>query len=175
MPLTAILNYFSIKRKTSAFINSKCKLYKPDRHAVSSSPPSAQFQPPLCAQPPCQLWQEPAERCEAQAPPPVRQLWWQGAGHVPGHSSPAFWQPWGSFSCPQANGKWGCVWPPNQPLLLPTPQRWCKSWAWVSVSASSLASASDSPTDLSKPGLNVCPSPIHILLLFSAPGEAQVT
>lgn len=170
-------NCFSPKRKTCLFFIYffffKWKPYKLERRAVSSSPPSAQFQPSLCAQPPCQLWQEPAERREAQAPPPVRQLWWQGAEHVPGHSNPPFWQPWGSCACPQANGTRGCLWPQNQPLLLPTATGWCKSWA--SVSAPSLAPTPDSATVLWNSGISVCPSPVYILLLFFAPGEAQVT
>lgn len=153
---------------------------KQTRQAHSLPPPSAQFQPPLCAQPPCQLWQEPVECCEAQAPPLVRQLWWQGTRYFPGNGGPAIQQPRGRFTCLQENGKWRCVWPPNQSLLLPWAQRWRKSRAWAPVSGSGLASASDAVPQLSESGFSVCPFPLlhhhhHHLLFFSAPGETQVT
>lgn len=172
MQLSAIVQFVFITSKVGCCY---IQMEKQTRQAHSLPPPSAQFQPPLCAQPPCQLWQEPAECCEAQAPPLVRQLWWQGTRYFTGHSSPTIQQPRGSFTCLQENGKWRCVWPPDPSLLLPWVQRWCKSRAWASVSGSGLASASDAVPQLSEPGFSICPFPLHLLLFFSAPGETQVT
>lgn len=168
-----VLFFLRVGQIFDSCFSVKWKFCKPDRHSVFSSPPLAQFQPSVCAQPPCQLWQEPAERCEVQAPPLIRQLWWQGAGRVPGHSGPPLWQPRGRGPRMQANGKRGRVWPSNHPLLLTEGQRRRTSRGWASDSAPSLVS--DQAPNQSNPGLWGCPSPVHALLFFSAFGEAQVT